>query len=211
VAKFNGADGTLLASKGFGATSGRVIPAALALDPQGPVVVVGQINAEVTFGTTKLTPVGTYDAFVAKLDPSTLTPSWAVSMGGTSSTAGPQAASVDSAGRITVGGLFTGLLNPGSGLPALQALGASGQAFLGTLDGASGHMLCAKQYGDSSNSSGVSAIVNDGRSSGAARDRKAILGSFTRTIDFGQPTSALSGIFDAVSLPKVTAYLLLEM
>jgi hypothetical protein len=204
VAKFNGADGTLLASKGFGATSGRVIPGALAVDPQGSVVVGGSINAEVTFGTTKLTPVGTQDAFVANLDASTLTPSWAVSMGGASSTAGCQAASVDSAGRITVGGTFTGLLNPGSGLSALQNTGTMGHVFLGTLDGASSHMLCAKQYGDSANSSGVTVIANDGRSSGAARDRKAIVGSFTGTIDFGQPTATLNGLEAA----KSTAYLL---
>ncbi len=213
VAKLSGADGTTVATKTFG-TSGVVQPVAMALDPQGGVIVAGNFGNTASlggqaFGGQTLAAGGKEDAFVAKLNSSTLDPLWARGMGGSSSTAvaGCQAAAVDSAGNITVVGNFKTSLNVGPGDASLQAATPAVQeTFVVTLDGTTDGTLCAHRYGDpSSAGNGASAIAI---SRGANKDRAAIGGYFTKVIDFGPPTTALSA---GVNTARATTAYLLEM
>jgi len=191
VAKLNGADGTTLAAKAFG-TSGIVAPSAMALDPQGAVFVAGQIETTVTFGAQTLTPVGTGDTFVVKLDSIGLTPNWARNMGG--KVAGCTGAAADSSGNITVVGSYTQSLSVGPGSTTLQAVSSWPETFAVTLDGSSGETLCAHAYGDpaSSGNGALGLAINRG-AAGVNKDRAAIGGDFTGVINFGPPTTALSG------------------
>jgi hypothetical protein len=203
VAKLNGADGTTLAAKAFG-TSGTVAPSVVALDSQGAVIVAGTFATAAAFGTQTLTPVGTSDAFVTKLDPSTLTPSWARDMGG--KTAGCQGAAADSAGNITVVGNFSQSLNAGPADATLQATVEAGffETFVVTLDGTSGQTLCAHGYGDpASGGNGAYGIAINRGATGANKDRAAICGYFNNIVDFGPPTTPL-----ATSAAAGTGYLL---
>ncbi len=205
VAKFKGADGTTLAAKAFG-TSGIVAPMAMALDPQGAVVAAGQMQTAVTFGAQTLTPVGTADAFVVKFDPATLTPKWARNMGG--KIAGCNGAAADSSGNITVVGSYSKSLSVGPGSTTLQAV-ATTETFVVTLDGTSGGTLCAHCYGDVAwVNTPLCIAINPGAAS-PNQDRAAIGGSFTGVIDFGPPTTALSG--GAVVGNGSTSGYLLEM
>jgi hypothetical protein len=191
VAKLNGADGTTLAAKAFG-TSGIVEPLAMALDLQGAVVLAGQIQTTVAFGAQTLTPVGTADAFVVRLDPATLTPTWARNMGG--KVAGCRGAAADSSGNITVVGTFTQSLSVGPGSTTMQAVSSQEETFVVTLDGSSGETLCAHAYGDPAltDTNGALGIAINRGAAGVNKDRAAIGGEFSGVIDFGPPTTALS-------------------
>ena len=210
VAKLSGADGTAIATHTFG-TSGRVTPQTMALDPQGTVIVAGEFAKAVTFGDQTLTPGGNADAFVAKLNSSTLAPLWARGMGGSDSqaTAGSKGVAADSTGAITVVGNFSGSLNVGPGGAMLQAA-ATGvlETFVVTLDGTDGQTLCTHRYGDSSSAgNGASATAINRGGFGANKDRAAIGGYFTKVIDFGAPTTAMSA-GGAGTARATTAYLL---
>jgi hypothetical protein len=180
----------------------------MTLDPQGALIVTGGIGAAATFGDRTLTPSGKTDAFVAKLSPSTLVPLWARSMGG-SGTAGAscKGAGVDSAGDVTVGGTFNVSLKVGPGDAALvPAAALVSETWVATLDGTDGQTLCAHGYGDpSSSGGGAYAIAINPGAAGASKDRAAIVGFFSKVIDFGAPTTALSAVSQNT---PVTAYLL---
>jgi hypothetical protein len=75
-----------------------------------------------------------------------------------------------------------------------------------TLDGTDGQTLCAHGYGDpSSSGGGAYAIAINPGAAGASKDRAAIVGFFSKVIDFGAPTTALSAVSQNT---PVTAYLL---
>jgi hypothetical protein len=190
VAKLNGATGATIAAKSFGAT-GVVKPEAVAVDGQGNVVVSGELQASATFGSTVLTPVGTTDAFVAKLDAS-LVPVWARRFG--SITAAGKGIAVDSRGMVTSVGNFKGTLDVGPGTTVLtSAVSTVIETFVLTLDGSSGQTLCARNYGDAASKGGGGNCVAVNRwATGAKLDSTSILGSFTVVLDFGPPTTALS-------------------
>ena len=194
VAKLNGADGTVVAAKSFGPSSGIAHATSLALDPQGNVVVAGDFNIPLIFGSTSLTPVGTgthNDSFVVKLDPS-LAPLWARGFGGeagdTASLSSAVGLATDSSGDITVVGNFQSSLNAGTGLPILK-IGTTGpvQIYVLSLKGATGEALCARHFGDSAgklSSSALGAAIN--------KNHIAICGGFNTQIDFGDQTSPLT-------------------
>ncbi|MGA7741751.1 MAG: hypothetical protein WBP56_16860 [Polyangia bacterium] len=208
VAKLNGADGTTLAAKAFG-TSGIVDPTAMAIDPQGAVVLAGQIQTAVVFGSQTLTPVGSADAFVVKLDPATLAPTWARNMGGKS--AGCTGVAADSAGGITVVGSYSKSLSVGPGGTTLQAVALTNETFVVTLDGSSGQTLCAHRYGDAAGSNGALWIAINRGATGVNKDRAAIGGTFSEVIDFGPPTTALSSVVPQGTTNGSTNGYLLEM
>jgi len=208
VAKLNGADGTTLAAKAFG-TSGIVDPIAMAIDPQGAVVLAGQIQTAVAFGSQTLTPVGSADAFVAKLDPATLTPTWARNMGG--KTAGCAGVAADSAGNITAVGSYSTSLSVGPGSTTLQAVALTSETFVVTLDGGSGQTLCAHRYGDAAGTNGALGIAINRGAAGLNKDRAAIGGTFSGVIDFGPPTTALTSVVPQGTTNGSTNGYLLEM
>ncbi len=95
----------MAAATGVGpSTSGGV--RATATDAAGNVYVVGTFNAVASFGSTTLTSLGGYDAFVAKWSPATGTFVWALNMGGIYSDAATAVAV--SGTSIYVGGDFQG-------------------------------------------------------------------------------------------------------
>lgn len=192
VAKLSGADGSALAAKAFGST-GSMAPYDVALDPQGNAVVVGMFNAASTLGGQPTTPLGTSDGFALKLDTS-LAPVWARRFGGASGVASIQGVGVDSTGKLTVAGNFRGTLDGGPAGATLQsALPATLEVFVLALDGASGQTLCAAHFGDAASvGSGATAVAINSSGAGAAKDQIAIVGSFTKVIDFGGQTTALS-------------------
>jgi len=199
VAKFKGADGTFLAAKSFGTTA-NVTPATLSLDPQGALLMAGSFNADVTFGTQLLAASGGTvssgaDAFVAKLDSSSLAPVWARSLAAQpGSTARCSGIASDSAGNVTVTGQFTRTLAVGPGNNVLQGVTPVGSdVYVVTLSGASGNTLCAKNFGDPA-SSGLAAngISVNSRATGTNKDRTAIVGFFSDVINFGGSTTTLS-------------------
>jgi len=200
VAKLKGTDGTLLAAKSFG-TAGIVAPSALSLDPQGALLMAGQTQSNVTFGTKTLTLSGTADGFVAKFDSSSLTPVWARSLAEQPGKfAGCTGIAADSAGNVTVVGRFQQTLAVGPGSTVLQAAtpvaaGTNpGEIFVATLSGASGATLCARNYGDpASVGSAPYGVAVNSRATGTDKDRSAIFGFFTNVINFGGSTTALSG------------------
>jgi hypothetical protein len=208
VAKLNGADGTTLAAKAFG-TSGIVDPIAMAIDSQGAVVLAGEIQTTVAFGSQTLTLVGTADAFVAKLDPATLAPMWARNMGGKS--AGCTGVAADSAGNITAVGSYSTSLSVGPGSTTLQAVALTNETFVVTLDGSSGQTLCANRYGDAAGSNGALGIAINRGAAGLNKDRAAIGGTFSEVIDFGPPTTALSSVIPPGTTNGSTNGYLLEM
>ncbi len=213
VAKLNGADGTTLAAQAFG-TSGQVLPAALALDPQGNAILGGSFQTAVLFGSQTLTPtpVGTQsNGFVVKLDGATLAPSWSRGFGGSKNGNSVNGVAVDSTGKIMVVGGYEDSMDTGSGGGVLQSnlnAGASDApvVFALTLDGASGQTLCARSYGDpNSGGAGAVSIAINRTGTGANKDRAAVGGFYNGVINFGGESTALSAI---VASPQHDGFLL---
>jgi hypothetical protein len=154
-------------------------------------------TADVTFGTQTLTKIGLADAFVAKLDSSTLAPVWARGLSEQPGfTVGASGVAADSAGNVTVVGRFQQTLAVGPGNTVLQAYtsGSGGETYVVTLSGASGATLCAKNYGDAASTSGSApdGVAINSRATGAGKDRAVIFGQFTNVLNFGGATTPLS-------------------
>jgi hypothetical protein len=191
VATLNGTTGAVSAAKAFG-TTGQILPAGLALDGQGNVVVVGKTSSAVTFGAQTLTPAGLYDAFVAKLGSTTLAPMWARRWGGATGIALNTGVAIDSAGTITVVGTFKPSADIGPGSTVLQTAGVSLETLIVSLDGSSGQTLCGRNYGDVASSGGGAQAVAINHTAGPLKDRAVIVGNFTKVINFGGATTALN-------------------
>jgi hypothetical protein len=195
VAKFNGTTGATMAAKAFG-TTGQVQTnsAGVTADAQGNVIVAGAFYGPVTFGNVTLTPLGTSDAFVAKLDVS-LVPLWARRWGGASGLATAMGVAVDSSGNATVVGNFNHTIDVGPGNTILTAKATTAvgmNPFIVSLDGAAGGTLCAHAYGDAGLYTGNAvAVAVNRQATGANRDATATVGTFDPGIDFGSPTTPL--------------------
>lgn len=98
-------DGSFAWSKSWGG-DGQDDAAAMAVDVDGNVVVVGRIEQEVRFGGTLLTASGAGTIFVLKLDAAGEL-LWARQLGG-SSEQGATGVALDRAGRIVVTGYYEG-------------------------------------------------------------------------------------------------------
>ncbi|HWE38909.1 MAG TPA: SBBP repeat-containing protein [Isosphaeraceae bacterium] len=104
VARLSSA-GAVAWAKGFGA-AGTDFGSAIAFDPTGGVVVAGQYQNAVPFGTTTLTSAGNSDAFVLRLDTSGNTTS-AFGFGGVAADAAT-GVDVSSTGNVTAVGSYFG-------------------------------------------------------------------------------------------------------
>jgi hypothetical protein len=191
VATLNGTTGAVSAAKGFG-TNGQILPAGVAFDGQGNVVVAGQTSSAVTFGAQTLTPVGVNDAFVAKLGSAALAPMWARRWGGAAGIAQNKGVAIDSAGIVTVVGSFKPTADTGPGSTVLQVAGVSLETLIVSLDGSSGQTLCAHNYGDIASAGGGAQAVAINHTAGPLKDRAVVVGNFTNVINFGGATTALS-------------------
>lgn len=98
-------------------------------------------------GTTTLTSVGSWDAFVLRLDAGVF--NWAKSMGGIGTEQG-RSISVDNSGSVLTCGEFFSTVDfdPGAGTYTLTSAG-NYDVFISKLDGGNGNFLMAKQIGGS--------------------------------------------------------------
>jgi cysteine-rich repeat protein len=136
----------------------------VALDSDGNVYTVGYFLGTADFdpgpGVYNLTPAGSNDVFISKLD-SAGNFVWANQLGGTS---GENATGValDSGGNVYTGGYFRGTadFDPGSGVYNLTSAGSI-NAFISKLDSA-GNFVWAKQLGGTSDDISTGVALDSG-------------------------------------------------
>ncbi|HEY1960609.1 MAG TPA: hypothetical protein VGH28_33590 [Polyangiaceae bacterium] len=87
------------------------VPAKLAVDQWGELIVVGLMNASISFGTKVATAAGGGDGFIAKLSPAG-TGLWAYGIGGSGNNDQTNAVDVDKAGNVAAIGTLGGSGNP---------------------------------------------------------------------------------------------------
>jgi hypothetical protein len=135
-------DGTHLWSKRFGdAVDQRA--EAVAVGPNGEIIVAGRFQGTINFGGGALTSSGDGDVYVAKLDPAG-GHIWSKRFGSPVGFEQAYGVAVDSAGNIFVTGQFDGTLNFGGG--PLTANGALRDVYLVKLD-PDGNHLWSKRFG----------------------------------------------------------------
>ena len=110
----------------------------------GGLVITGSFDGLMDLGGGQLASAGGMDVFVAKLDTSG-SHIWSRSFGGPGSDDG-SAVILDAAGDVFVSGSFHGAIDFGGG--ALKAAGVTPAMFLAKLDGADGHHVWSKSFGN---------------------------------------------------------------
>jgi hypothetical protein len=183
VGRFDGATGAATAAAAFNGTLGNAVPTAMAVGPDG-VVIAGQFTSNVTFGATTLAVAGQNDAFVVKLD-ATLTPVWAVRLGGPFADSASSVA-LDSAGNVLVTGLFDGTTSGAAVLTAAGTSTSAADAFLLRLSGADGSTLYAAGFGDAGTQTGDAVAVD-----WLGADEFALAGTLNGTVTFPAPVGAI--------------------
>jgi hypothetical protein len=184
VARLDDATGAGQASRSIG-TAQQQQSVAVAVDMSGNVLLGGSITGTVDFGTgSPLVSAGGQDAFVAKLAPD-LSTVWAVRFGD-STTQSTTGVATDGAGNVVVSGLFQGVVNAS---PAAVLTSAGGfDAFVLTLDGATGAPKCAKAAGDSADQTSQRVTVDP------LTGGEYVIGTFISSIDWGGgPLTSASG------------------
>lgn len=105
----------------------------LAVDSSGSIVVVGEFEGAIEFGSELLISQGASDIFVVKLD-STGAVSWAMAVGDVAEQTQPVVA-IDSSDHVVVGGAYEGSVNFGpDGQTELSAPAGTTDIFLAKLD-----------------------------------------------------------------------------
>jgi hypothetical protein len=151
--------------------------------PDGGAIATGRFEGTATFGTTTLTSAGSYDVFVARIDPSG-TWTWATRAGGT----GPQGAGGVSA-LLGGGAIVTGEINGTASFGATTLTSSGlGDAFVARID-PSGTWTWATRAGgtDGTYPWGVSALPDEGA---------IVAGFFAGTTSFGTTELTSLGGFD---------------
>lgn len=165
--------------------SGKDYGRALAVDPEGNLVVAGTFSDKATFGTLTLTSAGGDDVFVAKCDRSGAW-LWAQRAGGSSADYA-NAIAADASGNIYVTGAFAG--NADFDATTLTSQGGH-DIFLVKYD-RRGQMLWARQAG--SNAPGI----EQGRSLAVDRAGNVfVTGEFLGAAAFGAATLSSAGLSD---------------
>jgi hypothetical protein len=159
---------THLWSKAFGTALDQE-PTALAVDPQGNVIVVGYIDGTVDFGCGPLAGGASDGALVVKFS-SAGDCVWSRRFG---DPAMVEAVAIDAAGSVYVTGYETGAIDFGGGVLS----GNNRDVFVAKLD-ASGAYQWGKRFGDSAEQTGWGVTPD------SAGD-VIITGSFQGTVDFG--------------------------
>ena len=166
----------------------------IAVDRVGNVYVTGSFQGTATFGSHTLTTNGSYDIFVAKLNPSGNW-LWAVKAGGTSVDEGYGIA-MDGVGNAYVTGYFNNAATFGS-LTLTATDGACLDIFVAKLN-PSGNWLWAVKAGGNCDDEGSGIDVDD---SGNAY----VTGYFNYTATFGGHTLTASGSYD-IFIAKLNPY-----
>ncbi len=194
VAKLNGSTSQRMWSVSYGGSGVDAI-SELALASDGGLLVGGSFNAAFTFGTALLSPTGSYDAVVAKLDSTTGTATWATAFGGRFRESVRGLADVG--GQVIVGAQFSDSMMFGT-----QPLAARGQddVLVGRLTLSTGAPAGAVRYGSAANET-----LGDLKGAGSLF---LLTGSYQgQSVDFGIVTLTSSGdgtnsdIFAGMLLP----------
>jgi hypothetical protein len=181
IAKYD-ASGNVLWAKQAG---GSDIDASknIAVDGSGNSYITGEFMGSATFGSTTLTSTGSYDAFIAKYDPSGNV-LWAKQSGGAGLEMG-RGIAVDGSGNCYITGYFDGSATFGS-----TTLTSSGSydVFIAKYD-AAGNFQWAERAGSSGEDFGRNVAVDDSGNS-------YITGSFKDVASFGSTTLTSIGMED---------------
>ncbi len=153
IAKYDPSGNALWVKKGGG--TGWDVGNGITIDNSGNCYVTGAYRNTVTFGTTALTSLGNYDAFIAKYD-STGTFIWAKSAGGTDDDRG-QSVTTD-AGNCYITGYFNSTAMVGS----TSLISAGGSDILLAKYDAAGNAVWAKKAGGTLDDQGLSISSDDG-------------------------------------------------
>jgi hypothetical protein len=171
VAKFSGAGNAalthpadaaaapdVLAAVAYSGTTGAALPNSVAVAPGSGLFVAGQFTGNLTIGSA-ITTAGQDDAFAAKLDGTTLAPSWSspFQLGGTGIDL-VRCVAVDSNGDPILNGQFNST-SPTTKGPSLTSVG-SNDVFLLKLSGSTGAVQYAHSYGDVAGQTGDQIVVN---------------------------------------------------
>jgi hypothetical protein len=169
VAKF-ASDGKHIWSRKFGDASTQAVRA-IAVDPDGNIVVVGEFEGALDLGEGSLTSAGETDIFVAKFDSSGELV-WGKRFGDAAFQR-PERVAVGPGGGVVVSGSFEGTLNFGG--PPLVSAGNE-DAFIVSF-GPSGDHIWSKRFGDGNFDQVATGVVMD--NAGAL----FVTGFFRGTID----------------------------
>lgn len=183
VAKLSGG-GNYLWAKRFGAIDAFESTRAVAIAPDDSIVICGEFEDTINFGTRQLTATSTRDIFLAKLDEAG-NHLWSQRFG-TSGSQGCAGVAVDPEARIAITGHVDGAVDFGGG--SLPASGL-GDAFLAIYDGVGNH-LWSKRFGDAEDQNGTSVTIDDA-------GNIVFSGTFAGEIDFGGGAVSSAGSKDA--------------
>jgi hypothetical protein len=117
-----------------GGTDDNTIINSIALDKSGDLYAAGYFNTSNNFGTATLSPIGSTDQFISKLD-SSGNFIWTKQIGGPYSAIIPQKITLDNSGNIYTVGYFTGTMNfhADTGIVSVVSTG-SDDVFVSKLD-----------------------------------------------------------------------------
>lgn len=176
--------GAHLWSKRFGDVSDQH-GQGVAVDSSGNVFLTGYFSGAMDFGGGALTSVGSFDVYVAKLDPLGAY-LWAHRFGGAGQHLATSIA-VDPSGNAIVTGYFSGEIQFGS--IVLNSGAGSNDLFVAKLD-TTGACMWAKRFGSSGDHYATSVAVD-------ASSNVLLTGYFSGAIDFGGGALASAGGTDA--------------
>jgi hypothetical protein len=165
----------LLWAKEFGGAN-SASPVAIATDPLGNVLVVGDFGGTIDFGCGPLVSAsGPEDVFVAKLRPDS-TCLWAKPFGSTGTTIYVASIVSDSLENTIVTGRFSGAIDFGCG--STNSTGSAGDAYVAKLD-QSGNCMWANSFGTSGNIAATKSVAVD------STGDTIVTGTFSGTMNFG--------------------------
>ncbi len=188
VAKYTAA-GAHVWSKRFGDVADDSAKA-IAVTPEGDVVVTGLINCNVDLGNGVLTPAyGSNDFFIAKYSGADGRHLWSRT-GGFSGGDSGQAIAVDASGNVYVAGTFCGSIDLGGGVLSAPGGTLDTDLFVAKYSPAGAH-LWSKRFGAAGTYDYANALAVD------ASGNVILAGTFYSPISFGGSTLTSAGGYDA--------------
>jgi hypothetical protein len=201
VAKLNGATGATLQAVSYNGASGAILPQVATTDASGDLFVAGNFSGASPngpmFGSTQLNSVGSDDAFIVKLDRSTLVPVISPVRIGSNGADVIKGLAVTSFGDVIATGTIAGSATATSGIATLSTTGtASPDQLVLKLNGQTLGADYANLFGDSGTQNGDAVVVNRW-GTGGAMNAITIGGTLTGTADFNKLPAipAAAGLF----------------
>lgn len=167
----------------YGDENGQT-PAALAVDPDGNVIVAGYFVGTMQFGQQTLISAGDQDVFLTKLDPDG-NAIWARQFGDAFAQTA-RGVAIDAAGNIFLTGYFQGAINLGGGFLTNEG---TDNGFVAKFDPAGGLLWSSHLVGPGSIRPADVAVD-------AATGDVIVGGEFAGSIDFGNGSVTSSGAWD---------------